>query len=135
MKRVHLQKWRNSRERLTPSPKEAESGSAVASPPTASTQDAAESGVFTSALSQHEIQKNSAQNEVAAAPKDAPEPQAVATAAVVAGPLTPPPNDDDIPALLDRRPLSPPRSARVRRDHGRFRTLLPQSFAGESERS
>ena len=107
MKRVHLQKWRNSRERLTPSPKEAESGSAVASPPTASTQDAAESGVFTSALSQHEIQKNSAQNELAAAPKDAPEPQAVATAAVVAGPFTPPPNDDDIPALLDRRPLSP----------------------------
>jgi hypothetical protein len=41
-------------------------------------------------------------DELAAAPK-----YAVATAAETKGPLTPQPGDDDIPAFLDRRPLSP----------------------------
>ena len=39
----------------------------------------------------------------AVAPEGAPEPEAVATGS----PSTPPPGDDDIPAFLDRRPLSP----------------------------
>jgi hypothetical protein len=47
------------------------------------------------------------QDELALAPEGAPAPEAVATAAVVAGSVTPPPNDEDIPAFLDRRLLSP----------------------------
>jgi hypothetical protein len=41
-------------------------------------------------------------DELAAAPK-----YAVAAAKEIAGPLTPPPTDEEIPAFLDRRPLSP----------------------------
>ena len=41
--------------------------------------------------------------QLAVAPEGAPEPKAVATGS----PSTPPPGDDDIPAFLDRRPLSP----------------------------
>ena len=39
--------------------------------------------------------------------EEASAPEAVATAKEIAGPVTPSPNDDDIPAFLDRRPLSP----------------------------
>ena len=41
--------------------------------------------------------------QLAVAPEGAPEPEAVATGSS----STPPPGDDDIPAFLDRRPLSP----------------------------
>jgi hypothetical protein len=45
--------------------------------------------------------------EQLAVAEDAPATEAIATAAAVASPSTPPPGDDDIPAFLDRRPLSP----------------------------
>jgi hypothetical protein len=44
-------------------------------------------------------------NEPAVAPTDALAPKAVATTELF-GPSAPPPSDDDIPAFLDRRPLS-----------------------------
>jgi hypothetical protein len=69
--------------------------------PTTPTQDAVESGALPSTTRDD---NRNMQDERAADPKYAPAPEA--TAAEVAGPLTPPPGDDDIPALLDRRPLS-----------------------------
>ena len=98
MKRDDLQKWRNSRQRLASSPKESESDTAVASPAIASTQDAVESGALPSTMGDD----NRDQQQLAVAPEDAA-PEAAATAP--AGQLTPP--SEEIPAFLDRRPLSP----------------------------
>jgi hypothetical protein len=106
MKRDHLQKWRNShREKfvVAPSPKEAASDSAVVGLPIDSTQDAVNSGALP-AMSD-DSQDN--EEELAALPDDAPAPEAVATAAEVARPPALPLSDEDIPAFLDRRPLSP----------------------------
>ena len=106
MKRDHLQKWRNShREKfvVAPSPKEAASNSAVVGLRIDPTKDAVESGPLPSTTRDD---NRNMQDERAADPKYAPAPEAVATAAELAGPLAPPPSDDDIPAFLDRRPLS-----------------------------
>jgi hypothetical protein len=111
--RARLQKWRNShRERVVvaPIPKEPASGSAVSLPiaPTAAGSGALPGG---------DDNRNN-QDELAAAPKDAPAPESVAPAAEVAG---------DAPARRRRYtgvPGSSPtlgqRSARIRRHHGRI---------------
>jgi hypothetical protein len=104
MKRAELQKWHRELPRkmeLAPLPNEADSDLVVANLPTTQTQEA---GALSSTVSDDTHDK---QDELAVAPEDAPAPEAVTTAAVVAGPSTPPPSDDDIPAFLDRRPLSP----------------------------
>jgi hypothetical protein len=106
MQRAQLLKWRNShREKVVvaSSPEEAESGSTVASPPIDWTQDPVENGAPPSTTS-NDSQDN--QEELAATPKDTPAPEAVATTAKVASPSAPPLSDEDIPAFLDRRPLS-----------------------------
>jgi hypothetical protein len=112
LRRSELQKWRNSHRELStkggfaPSPKEAATDSFLASPPIASTHDNAESGVVLSALSQQEIQdKFAVQDKLPLGPmttEDAPHSTAIEE---VAGAL-PAPNDGEIPAFLDRRPLS-----------------------------
>jgi hypothetical protein len=80
MTRAELQKWHRELSRKVeqaPRPKEAASGSEAVSLRTTPEQDVV-----------------------------APAPGAVATGAELAGLLAPPPSDDDIPAFLDRRPLS-----------------------------
>ncbi len=67
------------------------------------TQDPVENGVPPSTTS-NDSQDN--QEQLAATPKDTLAPEAVATAAKVASPSAPPLSDEDIPAFLDRRPLS-----------------------------
>ena len=106
MMRDHLQKWRNAyRERfvVAPSPKEAASNSAVVGLRIDQTKDAVQSDALPSTTRDD---NRTMQDERAAASKDAPAPGSVATAAETKGPLTRPPGDDDIPAFLDRRPLS-----------------------------
>ena len=106
MMRDHLQKWRNAyRERfvVAPSPKEAASDFAVVGLRIDQTKDAVQSDALPSTTRDD---NRTMQDERAAASKDAPAPGAVATAAETKGPLTRPPGDDDIPAFLDRRPLS-----------------------------
>ena len=106
MQRAQLERWRKSHFEkvvVAPIPIEAESHSAVASPPIALTQDAVEGGALRSTMSDDNLNSH---EQLAVAPEDAPAPGAVATAAGTKGPLTPPPGDDDIPAFLDRRPLS-----------------------------
>jgi hypothetical protein len=71
--------------------------------PTTPTQDAVESGALPSTTRDD---NRNMQDGRAADPKYAPAPEAVATAAETKGQFTPPPGDDDIPAFLDRRPLS-----------------------------
>jgi hypothetical protein len=83
---------------VAPSPKEAASDSAVVGLPIAPIQ-----GAVLPCMSD-DSQDN--QQERAAAPDDIQAPKAVTPASEVAGPLTPPPGDDDIPVFLDRRPLS-----------------------------
>jgi hypothetical protein len=110
MRRGELQKWRNLHRELStkggfaPSPKEAATDSFLASPPTVPAHD--ESGVVLPALSQQEIQdKFAVQDKLALGPmttEDAPHSTAIEE---VAGAL-PAPNDGEIPAFLDRRPLS-----------------------------
>jgi hypothetical protein len=103
MTRAQLQKWRSShREKfvVTPSPSGAASDSAVASLPIAPTQ---EPSAHPSTMSDDD--NRNMQDERVADAKYASAPEAVATAAENKGPLTPPPGDD-IPAVLDRRPLS-----------------------------
>ena len=102
MKRNQLQRWLNRhREKIGagPSSKEGDSDSAVASAPIAPTQDGVESG----ALPTVSDDNRDNQEQLAVVQEDAPAPEAVATAP--AGPLTPP--SEEIPAFLDRRPLSP----------------------------
>ena len=104
MQRAQLQKWHRELSRkveLAPSPKEAASDSAVASAPIAPTQD----GVESDALPAVSDDNRDNPEPLAVAREDAP-PEAIATGAAVAGPLTPPPSDEDIPAFLDRRPMS-----------------------------
>jgi hypothetical protein len=102
MNRSQLQRWRKSRElRHLPSAKDAATGSTTGMPITPT--HAVESGALPSTVSGDDNRDN--QEQLALAPEDAP-PEAAATAVEVAGPLTPPPGDDDIPAFLDRRPLS-----------------------------
>ena len=106
MQRVQLERWRKShceKVVVAPIPIEAESDSAVASPPIALTQDAVEGGALRSTMSDDNL---NSQEQLAVAPEDAPAPGAVATGAVVAGPLTPQPSDEEIPPFLDRRPMS-----------------------------
>ena len=106
MQRAQLERWRKShceKVVVAPIPVEAESDSAVASPPIALTQDAVEGGALRSTMSDDNLNSH---EQLAVAPEDAPAPGAVATAAETKAPLTPPPGDDDIPAFLDRRPLS-----------------------------
>jgi hypothetical protein len=105
MKRALLERWRKSRKLgHVPSPKDAAaSDSPAVSLPIHSTQDAVESGVLPS--TSDDSQDN--EEELAAAPDDAPAPEAVAPAAEVASPPAQPLSDEDIPAFLDRRPLSP----------------------------
>ena len=106
MQRAQLERWRKSHFEkvvVAPIPIEAESDSAVASPPIALTQDAVEGGALRSTMSDDNLNSH---EQLAVAPEDAPAPGAVATAAETKAPLTPPPGDDDIPAFLDRRPLS-----------------------------
>ena len=100
MKRDKLQRWRKSRNLgHLPSPHRAACDPGAVSPPATSTRGAAVSGALPSTIGD-DSQDN--QDELAAAPK-----YAVATAKEIAGSVTPPPNDDEIPAFLDRRPLSP----------------------------
>lgn len=104
MQRAQLQKWRNLHRKkvvVASSPEEAESGSAVASPPIDWTQDTVENGAPPSTTSS-DSQDN--QEQLVATPKDTPASEAVATAAKVAS--SPALSDEDIPAFLDRRPLS-----------------------------
>ena len=111
MPRAQLQKWRNShREKLVvaPSPNEAASDPDAVGAPTTSTQGAAVSGALPSAIGNDK----DVREQLAVAPKDASASEAVATAAEIAGPLTPPPNDDEIPPFLDRRPFRPTINAR-----------------------
>jgi hypothetical protein len=105
--RGQLQKWRRELSRkvvLAPPPKEAASDPDAVSLPTTSTLAAAVSGALPSTI---DGDNRGGGEQLALAPKDAPAPEAVPTATEIAGPLTPPPSDDDIPAFLDRRPLSP----------------------------
>ena len=106
MKRAELQRWRNSRRKLpkkvglAPNPNEVESDPAAAGLPINPTKDAVESCVVPSVLNQRGVQENlGVQDEL---PLVA---QRVAIK-LVAGPLTPPLSGEDIPAFLDRRPLS-----------------------------
>ena len=81
MQRAQLERWRKShceKVVVAPIPIEAESDSAVASPPIASTQDAVESGALRSTMSDDNL--NSRKNSPSA-PEDALAPEAVATAA------------------------------------------------------
>ena len=106
MQRAQLERWRKSHFEkvvVAPIPIEAESYFAVASPPIALTEDAVEGGALRSTMSDDNLNSH---EQLAVAPEDAPAPGAVATAAETKAPLTPPPGDDDIPAFLDRRPLS-----------------------------
>ena len=106
MKRDHLQKWRNSRREkvaVAPSPNDLESDTAIADQPTTPTKDAVQSGALPSTK---RVDNRTMQEELAAAPKAAPTPEFVATAPVVAAPLTPARGEDDVPSFLDRRPLS-----------------------------
>ena len=106
MQRAQLERWRKShceKVVVAPIPIEAESDSAVASPPIALTQDAVEGGALRSTMSDDNLNSH---EQLAAAPKAAPTPESVATAPVVAAPLTPARGEDDIPPFLDRRPLS-----------------------------
>ena len=106
MKRDHLRKWRNSRREkvaVAPSPNDSESDTAIADQPTTPTKDAVQSGALPSTK---RVDNRNMQEELAAAPKAAPTPEFVATAPVVAAPLTPARGEDDIPPFLDRRPLS-----------------------------
>jgi hypothetical protein len=103
MTRARLQKWRNSHCKnlgVAPSHKDAASDSTVVGLPIDSTQDAVNSGPLPPISDDSEDNKE----ELAS---DNPAREAVAAAADVAGPLTPPPNDDEIPPFLDRRALSP----------------------------
>jgi hypothetical protein len=105
MKRAELQKWHRELSRKAEhasKPKEAASDSAVVGLLIAPTKDAVESGALPSTRGND----NRDDRELSVAPEDPPAPEAVATAAETKGPLTPPPGDDDIPAFLDRRPLS-----------------------------
>jgi hypothetical protein len=100
MTREQLLRWPNSHRQKAVAalgPNEAQSLSAVASLPIPPTQDAVENGALPS-LMEH----NRDDRELSVVPDEAPAPEAVATAAVA----TSPPIDDDIPAFLDRRPLS-----------------------------
>jgi hypothetical protein len=110
MRRGELQKWRNSHRELStkggfaPSPKEASTDSFLASPPTVPTHD--ESGAVLSALSQQEIQdKFAVQHKLPLEPMTTEDAPHCAAIEEVAGTL-PAPNDGEIPAFLDRRPLS-----------------------------
>jgi len=106
MKRAELQKWHREFSRKAEhasKPKEAASDSAVVGLLIAPIKDAVESSARTS-TTRDDIRDM--QDERAAAPEDASAPAAVATGAEIKGPLTRPPGDDDIPAFLDRRPLS-----------------------------
>jgi hypothetical protein len=104
MKRALLERWRKSRKLgHVPSPKGAATDSPVVGLPIDSTQDAVTSGALPFTVSDDSRRDR---YQLAGARDDASAPEAVATAAVVAGPLTPPPGDDDIPAFLYRRPLS-----------------------------
>ena len=101
MQRAQLEKWHRELSRkveLARSPKEAASDTEAVGLPIASTQDAVESGALPSTMSDDNRNK-----ELAVVPEDAP-PEAAATAP--AGPLPPARSDEEIPAFLDRRPLS-----------------------------
>ena len=105
MMRDHLQKWRNAyRERfvVAPSPKEAASNSAVVGLRIDQTKDAVQSDALPSTTRDD---NRTMQDEPPRLPRTLLR-RAVATAAETKGPLTRPPGDDDIPAFLDRRPLS-----------------------------
>ena len=116
MKRGELQQWCNAhRELRALSPKTAASDPSVASSPNASTQEAAEIGVSTFASSQHEIQDKPAVHDARAPGPLSPEevsqplPDVAQSTAIgeAAGASTPLPSEGEIPAFLDRRPLSP----------------------------
>ena len=101
MNRSQLQRWRKSREfRHLPSTKEAATGSTTGMP--ISPTHAVESGALPSTVTGDG--NRDPREQCAVVPEDASPPEAAATAAVVAGPLTPP--SEEIPAFLDRRPLS-----------------------------
>jgi hypothetical protein len=104
--RAQLQRWRDSHREnagVAPSHRDAASDAGVVGLPIDSTQNAVNSGALPSTTRDD---KRSMQDERAADPKYAPAPGAVATGAETKGPLTRPPGDGDIPAFLDRRPLS-----------------------------
>ena len=102
MKRNQLQIWLNRHRELPriTGAKEAASDTEAVGLPIASTQDAVESGAAPTVNDDNQDK----QEQLAVAQEDAPVPEAVATGAVVAGPLTPP--SEEIPAFLDRRPMS-----------------------------
>jgi hypothetical protein len=103
IKRNQLQRWLNRhRAPRIAGAKEAASDPAVASAPIAATQD----GVEGDALPTVSDDNRDIQEQLAVVQEDAPVAEAVATGAVVAGPLTPPPSDEEIPPFLDRRPMS-----------------------------
>ena len=76
------------------------SDTAVADLGTTATRDADENGALSSTRDD-----NRDDRQFSVAPEDLRAPT-VAIAAETKGPLTPPPGEDDIPAFLDRRPLS-----------------------------